>query len=188
MFHHKELRGLINIKTRTKIRKHGLFINESGTSLDKFEVDTEDEVLILIGKYYGNADGNDRKGESPILIYHKRVRMERNETEQKLKSQNLTIRLYHGKLNPLPSTWNLPKGTRVIKLINTCIICSKKESIKPSRYLVREIVKHNKNYASILSKMIQFTKNDENFGQDEEVWILKIPWIGLQVTTFWYSI
>ena len=48
----------------------------------------------------------------------------------------------HGKLNPLPNTWEFPKGLTIINLMNMCLMVNRKENIPPLQYLTNPNVEH----------------------------------------------
>ena len=58
--------------------------------------------------------------------------------------KNLTIGLHNGKLNPLPSIWNLPKVLQMKNLINMWIRVSTKDNVLPFLYLGKETFAHIK--------------------------------------------
>ena len=77
---------------------------------------------------------------------------------KKLKKQKFTVVLYHGKLNPLPSTWEFLKGLTMINLMNMWLTKKRKENIPPLQYLTKLHVDHIKNGPNNLSKIRQVMK------------------------------
>ena len=72
-----------------------------------------------------------------ILTSHTKEQIIRHETEQHFKSQNFTIGLNHGKLNPLSSTWTYPKLLQTKILVNIFIRGSTNDNVPPLRYIVK---------------------------------------------------
>ena len=66
-------------------------MNQSGPSLNQFEVDPEDDILIMVGKDDVDAAGIDRYGESLFLRSSTREIVARHETEWQLKRRKLAI-------------------------------------------------------------------------------------------------
>ena len=65
-------------------------------------------------------------------------------TTQKLKKQKLTVGFHHGKLNPLPSTWEFPKGITMINMMDMWPMVNRKENIPPLHYVNKPHVEHIK--------------------------------------------
>ena len=81
----------------------------------------------------------------------------------------MTVGLHHGKLNPLPRTWEFPKGLTMINLMNMWHMGNIKENITPLQYLNNPHVDHIKNGPKNLSKMTQVMKRVKYFGLEENV-------------------
>ena len=77
---------------------------------------------------------------------------------QQLKKQKVTVGLHHGKLNPLPSTWEFLKGLTMINLMNIWLMKNRKENTPPLQYLTKLHVDHIKNGPNNLSKIRQVMK------------------------------
>ena len=88
----------------------------------------------------------------------------RDISTRQLKKRKLTVGLHHGKLNPLTSTWEFPKGLNMINFMNMLLMGNRKEKISPTQYLTKPIVEHIKNGPNNLSKMRQVMKRVNYFG------------------------
>ena len=107
---------------------------------------------------------------NPFLSAMTQASINRDRTTQKFKKQTFTVGLNNGKLNPLPSTWEFPKGLTMINLMNMWIMVNRKENIPPLQYLTNPHVEHIKNGPNNLSKIRQMMKRVKDFGLEENVW------------------
>ena len=80
------------------------------------------------------------------------------------KRQNLTVGLYHGRLNPLTRNWVLPNNLQVINLINMWLRGSTKEDAPLFKYLTKSNIEQVSNGNRNLSKTGQVMKVVDGFG------------------------
>ena len=135
--------------------------------LVEYGVSSEDDIMIVIKEerdnYYCGAIG---ESQNPFLSAMKQASIIRDRMTQQLKKQKLTVGLHQGKLNPLPITWEFPKGFTVINLMNMWLMENRKENIPPLQYLTKPRVEQIKNGHKNSSKMIQVMKQAKDFGLD----------------------
>ena len=115
-------------------------------------VDIEDDVLFLLEDEDKGA--NNMVDNPNILSTGTRDRIVRQKTSKQMKSRKLTMGYHHGKLNPLPSTWQYPNGCTVIQLMNLWLIGNRKENVPPLAIAGADLVSHIDNGSRIFSKMI----------------------------------
>ena len=111
----------------------------------------------------------------------------RDRTTQQLKKQKLTVGLYHGKLNPLPSIWEFPKRLTMINLMNMWLMGNIKENTPPLHYITKHHIEHIKNGPNNLSKLRQVMKRVKYFGLEGNFWELG-SWNGEGITQLWSTI
>ena len=72
---------------------------------------------------------------------------------KQMKGCTLTMGYHHGKLNPLPSTWQYPNGCTMIQLMNLWLIGNRYENVLPLKISGADLVSHIDNGSSIVSKL-----------------------------------
>ena len=105
-----------------------------------------------------------------------------------MKSRTLTMGYHHGKLNPLPSTWQYPNGCTLIQLMNLWLIGNRKENVLQLAIDGSDLVSHINNGSRIFSKMRQVKSKVEDIGQEDKVWVPYSQWYGETVTKLWSTI
>ena len=123
-----------------------------------------------------------------FLSQHTREAIIREKTATQIKKRKLTVGWHHGKLNPLPSTWEFPKNTTLINMMNMWLLGNKKENVPPFKFLSSSNVKHLKASPSTLSKMKQVMLKIENIGKRKNLWNSNLLWNGEKVTLLWSGI
>ena len=84
----------------------------------------EDDVLIFLEDEDKGA--NNMVDNPNILSTGARDRIVRQKNSKQMKSCTLTMGYHHGKLNPLPSTWQYLNGCTVIQLMNLWLVGNRK--------------------------------------------------------------
>ena len=92
-------------------------------------VDIEDDVVFFLEDEDKGA--NNILENTNLLSTGTRDIIVRHKTSKQMKIRTLTMGYHHGKLSPLPSTWQYPNGCTVIQLINSWLIGNRKEDVPP---------------------------------------------------------
>ena len=82
-----------------------------------------------------------------------------------MKSRTLTMGYHHGKLNPLPSTWQYSNGCTVIQLMNLWLIGNRKEDVPTLAIFGADLVSHIDNGSRVFSKIRQLMSKVEEIGR-----------------------
>ena len=169
-------------------------------------VEEEDDVVLFITNesaadsrnvtnVNNNANGNtsansrNRNASASTLLTAARDRIVRETTAEQMKRRPLSLGYHHGKLNPLPSSWQIPTGCTVIQLVNMWLLGHKEENIPPLGMMSPDLVKHFDKGGRMYSKMKQVMGKVEDFGRQEKVWRQKsTAWNGATITVLWSEI
>ena len=82
-------------------------------------VSSEEKIMIFLKEeIYNGYCGAIVEDQNPFLLAMTQASIIRDRTTQQSNKQKLTVGFHHGKLNPLPSTWEFPKGLTMINLMN----------------------------------------------------------------------
>ena len=96
-------------------------------------------------------------------------RIVRQKTSKQMKICTLNMGYHHGKLNPLPSTWQYPNGCTVIQLMNLWLIGNRKENLPPLEIAGSYLVSHIDNSSGSFSTMRQVMSKLEDIGREDKV-------------------
>ena len=110
------------------------------------------------------------------------------QTKKQLQARQYTIGYHHGRMNPLPASWQYPTGITLIQLINLWLIGVKEKNVPPLAKLSPHWVEHFDKQGRKLSKMKQVMKYVEQFGTIRGVWMHDNKWDGAKVTNLWSAI
>ena len=119
-------------------------------------------------------------GARDIILRHK--------NSKQMKIHTLTMGYHHGKLNPLPSTWQYPNGCTVIQLMNLWLIGNRKENVPTLEISGEDLVSHIDNGSRIFSKMRQVMSKVEEIGREDKVWVPCSQWDGETVNKLWSTL
>ena len=75
-------------------------------------------MIVLKEERDNNYCGATGESRNLFLSAMTQASIIRDITTQQLKKRKLTVGLHHGKLKPLPSTWEFAKGLTMINLVN----------------------------------------------------------------------
>ena len=120
---------------------------------------------------------------------NKAAQLKRKHAEQQLKQRKLSCGFHHGRLNPLPSSWEFPPNLPIVHMINIWFCGDPKFNVPPLRCLRRANVIHIKNGKEKLCKIQKVMKIVEKFGRDRKVWHNDTKhWDGARITALWTAI
>ena len=88
-----------------------------------------------------------------LLSTGARDKIVRQKTSKQMKSRTLTMGYHHGKLYPLPSTWQYLNGCTVIKIIKFLLRGNRKENVPPLAIYGTDLVSHIDNGLRIFQKL-----------------------------------